>query len=301
MDFVERFDAVQLRYAAAEFRRLVEIIARSVQSASTVFESQISPWQDLIPTDYIQPDTVIILLRTAILRLDPSSSCFTSNHLLFVRRCLEYREYNAALPILDKDIFYVPSFPNTDFIQVNPPFRCSSHDFSASFITTTSHLSEILDYTQHLKYFLYGAMIYIKLKIWGRALHFLEIVITCPTTNVASMIQVEAFKKWVLINLLANGQVSQMVSFLYEGSLNHGEKVPPMPRTTNALGAKTISALSRAYESIGQLFQEGISNDSSADRLIAEVEDGKEKWRDVSNKTSTRKRRYYMTELIYYW
>lgn len=35
--FVERFDEVQIRYGGSEFRRLLEIIAKQVQSASTVF------------------------------------------------------------------------------------------------------------------------------------------------------------------------------------------------------------------------------------------------------------------------
>lgn len=162
---------------------------------------------DTSPADSIQLRAVIPLIRTAILRLDPSSSCFTSNHLLFTRLCLECREYHAALPVLDKDIFHLPSSSLTESLQVNPPFLCSSHEFSSSFITSTSHLSENLDHTHHLRYFLFGAMIYTKLRNWTRALHFLEVVITCPTANTASMIQVEAFKKWILVNLLANGQV----------------------------------------------------------------------------------------------
>lgn len=54
-------------------------------------------------------------------------------------------------------------------------------------------------------------MIYMKLKNWERALHFLDIVITCPTANTASMIQVEAFKKGILVNLLADeGEMGSM-------------------------------------------------------------------------------------------
>ena len=176
-----------------------------------------------IIANYNQSRAAITPIRTAILRLDPSSSCFTSNHLLFVRLCLEGQEYHAALPILDKDIFYFPSSPNTESIQVNPPFPCSPHEFSSSFITTTSHLSETLDHMHHLRYFLFGAMIYIKLRNWRRALHFLEIVLTCPTANTASMIQVEAFKKWILVNLVANGRVRNKTPPTCNGFLTHKE------------------------------------------------------------------------------
>ena len=65
-----------------------------------------------------------------------------------------------------------------------------------------------MDYRDHLEYFLYGAMLYMGLKMWERALLFLEIVIMAPTNNIASMIMVEAYKKWVLVGLLCTGGVS---------------------------------------------------------------------------------------------
>lgn len=282
VSFVERFDAVQIRYGGSEFRRLIEIIAKSVQAASTVFLLDMHRLPDISPADSVQRRTVTTLIRTAILRFDPSSSCFTSNHLLLVRLCLECREYRAALPVLDKDIFHLPSSPNTESSQVNPPFLCSSHEFSSSFITSTSHISEKLDHTHLLRYFLFGAMIYTKLRNWTRALHFLEVVITSPTVNTASMIQVEAFKKWILVNLLANGQVRERNIPSCSASLTRRSKVPSIPRTINVQGAKHIVNLSRAYESLGQIFHEGISNESNASRLTAEVKAGKEIWRDVS-------------------
>ena len=51
-------------------------------------------------------------------------------------------------------------------------------------------------------------MLYMGLKMWERALSFLEAVIMAPTNNTASMIMVEAYKKWVLVGLLCTGRVS---------------------------------------------------------------------------------------------
>ena len=51
-------------------------------------------------------------------------------------------------------------------------------------------------------------MLYMGLKEWKKALLFLEIVMTSPVTNNASKIQVEAYKKWVLVSLLYKGSVS---------------------------------------------------------------------------------------------
>lgn len=52
-----------------------------------------------------------------------------------------------------------------------------------------------------------GAMISMALREWNRAIIFLEVVLTAPTKSHASQIQVEAYKKWVLANLLARGEV----------------------------------------------------------------------------------------------
>lgn len=139
-----------------------------------------------------------------MLRLDPSTSCFTSTHLLFVRLCLHTKSFRAALPILDNDIF---QFPTIDIVSRSLPLPCAHHESSSTFITTASGLSHNLQYQDHLTYFLYGAMLYLGLKQWERALLFLEIVIVSPASNTASMIQVEAYKKWVLVGLLLKGRV----------------------------------------------------------------------------------------------
>ena len=50
-------------------------------------------------------------------------------------------------------------------------------------------------------------MIYMGLKKWKRALLFLEIVVMSPVANNVSKIQVDAYKKWVLVSLLYKGHV----------------------------------------------------------------------------------------------
>lgn len=95
------------------------------------------------------------------------------------------------------------TLPN--LVQVHP---CAQHECSSSFITLSNGLTSKLDYRDHLEYFLYGAMLYMGVKKWERALLFLEVVIMAPTNNTASMIMVEAYKKWVLVALLCRGGVS---------------------------------------------------------------------------------------------
>ena len=157
----------------------------------------------VLPTDFMQPLLAVRPIKEAILRLDPGSSTFTSNHVLFVRLCLEANTYRAGLDILDRDILEFPS-ANTNM----PSLPSTGDQPSSMYITPNSNLSAKLAYTDHLEYHLYGAMVYIGLKKWERALEFLELVISAPTANAASTIMVEAYKKWVLVSLLHRGRVS---------------------------------------------------------------------------------------------
>ena len=129
-----------------------------------------------------------------------------------MRLCLEAREYRIALPVLDNDIFHFPLPSDRGAVHVNPRHLCAHHDSRSTFLTVASGLSEKLDHQDHLQYFLLGAMIYIGMKNWVRALLFLDIVIMSPANNTTSMIQVEAYKKWILVGLLLRGHVSA-VSF----------------------------------------------------------------------------------------
>lgn len=156
----------------------------------------------------MQANIAIVPIRTAILRLDPSSSCFTSTHLLLVHLCLHAGAFASALPVLENDIYHFPSISEKNS---HLPLSCAHHDTSSTYITTASGLSDKLIHSDHLKYFLYGAMIYMGLKRWERALLFLEIVIMSPSHNTASMIQVEAYKKRVLVGLLLRGGVSRIL------------------------------------------------------------------------------------------
>lgn len=211
VDFMDKFDPVQIRYGGVEFRHLIELVARTAQAASKVSYFSYASSSTACRADSVQPLAAIFPISSAILRLDPSSSCFTSSHLIFVRLCLEAREFYPALPVLDKDIYHFPLSSDKGGIHINPRFWCSHHEPHATFITNASGLSEKLDHRDHLQYFLFGAMIYIGLKDWERALLFLEVVIISPATITTSMIQVEAYKKWVLVSLLLNGHVSATI------------------------------------------------------------------------------------------
>ncbi|KAL9035705.1 MAG: hypothetical protein Q9180_004717 [Flavoplaca navasiana] len=244
LDFLRTFDSVQVRYVGMEFRRLVMFV-RDVALAGN------------------KPIAAVRPLGTAILRLDPSGSCFTSTHVVFVHLCLEAHAFRAATSILDKDIYEFPSLTRT---LPSGDLPCSRHDTSSGFITDKSELSDTITYREPLHYFLYGAMIYLALKEWRRAILFLEFVLTAPSKTHSSHIQVEAYKKWVLANLLAYGEVPSS-----------------LPKTTNSQVAKQARTLGKAYEALGAVFQYGISKEHDVRRLNAEVHIGHQKWSSDHN------------------
>jgi COP9 signalosome complex subunit 3 len=156
----------------------------------------------------LQPLLAVLLVRDAILRLDPSGATFTSTHLLLTKLCLHSKAYAHALPVLDKYICHFPPGPDQAYLKYDKPLLCAQHESSAAFITGASGLSSKLSHKDYQLYFLYGGMIYMAVKEWGKALHFLNIVISSPVINSVSMIMVEAYKKWILASLLKNGEVS---------------------------------------------------------------------------------------------
>jgi len=147
-------------------------------------------------------------MTLAILRVDPAGSTLTSSHVIFARICLEARAFAAALPVLDKEIFYFPPIGNKIGENNLYPYLCSDHDTGSTFMTPDSGLSAKLDHRDTLQYFLFGGMIYMGLKDWKKAFTFLEIALVTPVVGNASKIQVEAYKKWVLVGLLHKGYVS---------------------------------------------------------------------------------------------
>lgn len=241
LDFMERFDVRQIRYAGTELRRLIDTTAAKAQRVS-------QPWEGIPP------------IRSAILRVDESGATFTSSHTTFARLCLGARAYTAALPVLDRNIYHFPPGTNKSAENLMFPYLSSLHDFSSTFIIPDSGLSAKLEYRDHLMYFLYGAMILMALKKWKRALLFLEIVVMSPIVNNISKIQVDAYKRWVLVSLL------------YKGHPSH------LPKTLSQQAIKQYHATSKAYEGLADVFKEGILNEESVQRLIEEATAGEAWW-----------------------
>ncbi|KAK2861280.1 hypothetical protein FQN49_004366 [Arthroderma sp. PD_2] len=241
LEFFEVFDPIQVRYAGREFARLVEIIVIIADSNSR-------------PLLAVQP------LKNALLRLDPSCSTLTTTHALFVRMCLRAKACRSALPVLEKTICHIPAAADKTYHQRAQIYPCDKDQSSVTYITESSGLAGSISYRTYLEYYLYGAMIYMIRKDWEDALRFLRFVIVAPSINSVSKIMVEAYKKWVLVRLLAGG------------------KSPAMPRGTPQYAAKAYRTLAKPYEVLAEIFRDG-----TLQRLEAEIAVGTEVWDKDNN------------------
>ena len=205
--------------------------------------------------------------------MDPTCASFTVAHLYLTRLCLLAKAYKIARPVIDRTIFTIPSSADRLFIQ-------HSQSESATNATSPPYLFEPpmkITYADHLQYFLYGGMIYMALKEWSKARHFLSIVISCPAVNAVSLIMVEAYKKWVLVNLLEKGTVRSLQFLNIEGILTKHSKTASVPKITSPLALKTYRALARPYDALATAFISG-----KWERLRDEAQVGDTIWRTVS-------------------
>jgi COP9 signalosome complex subunit 3 len=202
----------------------------------------------------------IPLLQNAILRLDPTSSTLTSTHHNFVRLCLYGKAFQAALPILEKTIYHLPANVDKATAARAARYLCSETESSTVYLNPDHGLTQKLTSRDYLEYHLYGAMIYMGLKQWEKAMSFLEIVLVAPTTASTSLIMVEAYKKWVLVGLLLNG------------------KAPLLPKGANKTVIRNIHALARPYDCVVEAFASG-----HLFRLQGEVEEGQQFWLNDCN------------------
>lgn len=137
------------------------------------------------------------------------------------------------------------------------PHLSSRHDSSSTYITPESGLSAKLEYRDHLLYFLYGAMILMALKKWKRALLFLEIVIMSPVVNSISKIQVDAYKKWVLVGLLYVGYVSDRSNpqECYQNPSKNSILAVAITENNQSTGYKAVSRTLQGLRWTGRCFQ----------------------------------------------
>ena len=235
--FFASFDPIQIRYVGEMWHTLWVWVHLYMQTHDLLDQS---------------------ILSTALLRLDPSAATFTTLHMRFVRQCLSAGTPSQALPILDQNIF---AYPQTLPKNVPAEPLTTDYDLSNAYITSDSGFTDKIKPEHVLEYYLLGAHVYIGTRNYQRARLFLEHVILHPTQHhTASTLQVEAYKKWLLVGLLSEGK-----SFAY-------------PRTVDTGVWKSLKAVGKPYEALADNFEK-----RDTLKFQAEMEVGAQIWSEDGN------------------
>ena len=177
---------------------------------------------------------------------------------MFIELCLHKRLGEEAIPILDNDICDIALFDSSPTEWQDKPL-CSVHIPSSMFITQAKGFTTEVTYRHLLDYYIYGATLYLIARRYDRALIFLKTAMKHETLGSASTIQVEAYKRWIIANLLKRGAV------------------PEFPRGVNGQAAKNMRAMSKAYEALRDAFKQ-----ETADKLHEQINAGERVWAEVS-------------------
>ncbi|RDI81442.1 hypothetical protein Vi05172_g8644 [Venturia inaequalis] len=214
LEFLTKFDGVQMRYAGSDFRTLLEWLL------------QIANQTTIVPA-------IVGAVRTAIFRLDPSAGAMTSTHLHFVRFCLQQRVLVQALPLLEATIH---SFPAVKSSSIDGTLPCLPHTDSTGYISLESGLTAKLSIADVQEYFLLCATIWIGLRRWDDALLNLELVLTSPTQGSPSGLMLEAYQKWTIVGCLINGRAMEA------------------PKTISGSVLRSLKTCSKTYEAVVEAF-----------------------------------------------
>ena len=218
-------------------------------------------------------------MRSAMIRLDPTTGTFTHFHLKFIELCMETRSYAAAEPVLDNNIHSIPTkIPAQVREGLEYSVPCADIATSGEYITQGSGHSEKVTLLDLQEYYLLGAMAYLGLRQFKKAQQLLEHVLVVPSVNVANGLMLEAYKKWVLVSCLVHSTVSKMLDILD----NHPNRTQDraIPRTANSVAIKQVKSASKAYEALAEAYTQ-LSNMS---KLKVQIKYGAEIWADVSSR-----------------
>ena len=134
-------------------------------------------------------------------------------------------------------------------------YLCSAANPSWTYLNPRYELSKKLNPREYLEYHLYAGMAYMGLKLWRKAMSFLEVALLTPSAGKISSVMVEAYKKWVLAGVLFNGEA------------------PAVPRAISKNNLRNMKALARPYDCLVEAFASG-----GPIRLKMEVEEGQSIW-----------------------
>eukprot|EP00088_Acartia_fossae_P036776 TRINITY_DN3797_c0_g1_i1.p1 TRINITY_DN3797_c0_g1~~TRINITY_DN3797_c0_g1_i1.p1 ORF type:complete len:449 (-),score=114.31 TRINITY_DN3797_c0_g1_i1:569-1888(-) len=168
----------------------------------------------------------IPVVQRAVAKLQTKPEMLTAAHADLTKLCLKAQCFSAVLPILDIDI------------------------------TKISREEEHFDPCSLLLYYYYGGCIYLAVKQFEKALYFFEVTVTCPTAAV-SHVMLEAYKKYLLLNLLVHG--------------DKPKDFVTLPKFTSPIVGKFVKPLCYAYTEIVNAYH--LNNVDELRNVIAKYRD----------------------------
>jgi COP9 signalosome complex subunit 3 len=150
---------------------------------------------------------ILHILFSLVCKMSVGAGHFTSIHTLFAQICLSTKSYSYALRILKHPIQ-----------SIEPIFDSNVTDF--------------------MLYQYYSGCIFTGLHDWEQALDSFAMAISVPS-NVTSAIQIESYKKYILVSLVANGNVK------------------PLPRYLSPMVGKTVKTVAGPYFDFANNFEGG--------------------------------------------
>jgi len=237
--FLLTFDARQIRYAGGPFSSIL----------------------DFVQTGQLLPASIAVeLLASALLRLDPTGSMFTSHHLPLVILAYQTRNTQQILPVISKSIVFYPGMRG----QTETRPLCDMRLASSAYISIESGMTGRVSSAEVMEYDLVCGLIHLYHRDWASAAAALERVVTFPTRDGGcSTIMVQAHHKWILVNLLATGLLRSTAS------------VAPYVQ-------RSLATLSKPYVELAKAFEKGAS-EGGAEALRAEAEAGATYWAEDRN------------------
>merc|ERR1719433_439845 len=105
-----------------------------------------------------------------------------------------------------------------------------------------------------LCYFYYGAMLRVGMKQYHQAVQLLLVVLTCPASCL-SAIQVDAYKKYVLVSLKVCGELQALPVYASHIVQRYAKSTGYIPDLAEAFKQGDQAALRRVVEEKGQAIE----------------------------------------------
>ncbi|KAJ3572136.1 hypothetical protein NPX13_g5154 [Xylaria arbuscula] len=254
--FMMRLDGRQCRYAGSTLLEIMEAVGSGrLLPVRTIYCEEAHPY---VINMFIKPSVAVECLASAILRLDPSGTMLTSSHILLARLAYDTDNIQPALPVINKPIVYYPGMANN---TNNSQYLCDLKLPPFSYISKATGLTLQLKTAMVLEYDLTCGMMYCARREWQKARDAFERDVTFPTKDGGcSKIMVDAYKKWILVSLLADG------------------KFQNSPPRTAAPTTKTFGLLAQPYVSLAAAF-----TTDDVDQLRSEAQQNAQVWMEDAN------------------